>query len=623
MRTRRLTLLAALIAVASTTAQAQDIQAARDAYDQNRLAEARAGFAAVLRGQAAADEKAEATRGLARIAWIADGDMAAAEALLAPLILDREEGCRSLVMLVRFLREAELPQRAHDLSERRFGVCQEGQDRDQLIAHGALAAAHLDRAAAGPARRTGTRFDQLSPAGSLSSLVQTARLEAAVLGRDPDEAARAWSGFFWLEDGEALPAFGDVRPLFRAGLAEAAPETDREALADVLMRAGFTTAAETLLPETSAGPASERASTIRACTAFDRSVKALATEINRVMAKNPDSASLDSAAADLSNRLSDLYEATNRSIVDWPARKPTDGPIYAVNQRCNLVATFAFTGGYPGVHMGRLVRKEQRRLTDGGTATTTTFNLVDNMVVNGFQSWLWDGDKATGGWSGGGVVQVRGAYVRSALDAVALAFDPAERGRWESRQAALDASDRSRAADGSVVFLPGMAAQLRRQAIAQIEADAIGAGGDTARQLALRHFAQTLDRSIWVHEGRHSLDQARFTGDAALSGGDLEYRAKLSELALGRYPRDAFGAINNSLVGEDSAHGQGNTRVLTGYRDWISAHAEAIPGYDPDLPALMQIPKLSDDQIRSIAQGLLHDCCKDIVDLKVGPPLPQ
>jgi hypothetical protein len=463
------------------------------------------------------------------------------------------------------------------------------------------------------------RFDHLSPAGPIASAVQTSRLEAALLRRDSASALDAWNAFFWLRDGEVLPLLADAGPLLEAGLAENAPASDLEALADLLMRAGFTEASEGVLSGLPEGHASDRTTTVRSCLVFDRSVKALATGLNRRLAGSTDRASRNPLASELSERLSDLYEMTNNSILDWPARRPTDGPIYAVNQRCNLIATFGFTGGYPSVHMGRLISRERRRLTDGGTTTTTTFNLVDNMIVNGFQSWLWDGEKATGGWSGGGIVQVRGAYVRSALNTVALAYDATERSRAERDQAALDESDRASAGDGAVVFLPGMAARLRRQSIAQIHAEAIAEGGDNPRQLALLDFAQTLDRSIWIHEGRHALDQARFSGEAALPGGDLEYRAKLSELALARYPRDAFGAINNSLVGEDSAHGQGNSRVLAGYRDWIAAHPQAVPGHDPELPALMQIPKLSDDQIRSIATGLLHDCCKDIVDLKVGP----
>jgi hypothetical protein len=74
----------------------------------------------------------------------------------------------------------------------------------------------------------------------------------------------------------------------------------------------------------------------------------------------------------------------------------------------------------------------------------------------------------------------------------------------------------------------------------------------------------------------------------------------------------AFGSINDSLVNSDTSHGIANTRIMTAYADWIQAHSREIRGYDPAAPALTQLDKLTDAQLRTVAAGL--------ADFDVGAP---
>ena len=71
-----------------------------------------------------------------------------------------------------------------------------------------------------------------------------------------------------------------------------------------------------------------------------------------------------------------------------------------------------------------------------------------------------------------------------------------------------------------------------------------------------------------MHEGRHALDD-KYLKSRNFSQADLEFRAKLAEILLGKYPRMAFGSINDSLVNSDTSHGIANTRIMTAYADWI------------------------------------------------------
>lgn len=62
--------------------------------------------------------------------------------------------------------------------------------------------------------------------------------------------------------------------------------------------------------------------------------------------------------------------------------------------------------------------------------------------------------------------------------------------------------------------------------------------------------------------------------------------------------------INDQTTGGDSAHGIANARVLRAYGDWIAANSRAVAGFDPRLPPLAQLDRLSDAQMRAVARSL-------------------
>src|SRR6185503_15074771 len=103
-------------------------------------------------------------------------------------------------------------------------------------------------------------------------------------------------------------------------------------------------------------------------------------------------------------------------------------------------------------------------------------------------------------------------------------------------------------------------------------------------------FDQAMNRSgIYGHEGRHAIDKRlpeRFTP------ADLEYRAKLSEIAFSPVPRMPLAIMISPIVGDPTPHGQANARVMRGLHAWMQAHAGEIRGLDPHLPLLPQVPRL-------------------------------
>ena len=579
---------------------------AQQAYAQNRIGEAERAYRTVLDSSGDGRSRAVAARGLARIAWLGPRDVDAARDLLGHRYDGGAEDCANAIALARFLRAAgrsTIVDAPGSPDPCRGFRGQGDQLRAELIL-GDLEVMRRQPELAARARAAAVTLERgLSHLSDLVPAIQAVRLELAVAVGDAARAVAAWRRF------GVAGTRRDDSLLFSRGLAARATLADRSMLLDRLARAGFRRAAGELLAIVQAaptGPASPTVRSLAACTRFEQGVETAAEGQYRRMIGVSNRKTYDSVASELADRLTALYTAANGEITDWSARKPSDGPIYAVNQRCGITATFAFTGGFPGVHMGHAISSVRRTVRDDVTHAEVRFDLIDNMVTNGFQSWLWDGDRATGGWSGGGgVTQVRGPYIRRALEELALATADA-----------IPSPDRESAAtrsstDSAIRYLPDVEHQLAGQVAASV-ARQVGRGRpDFAEAFVARYLELDVEHAVWLHEGRHALDQARYKGDSALSAPEQEYRAKLSELAWAAMPRDAFASINDATVGDASPHGIANQRVLAGYREWIRGHGNVIGGYDSSESALRQLPRLSDDQIRDAARALLHECCAD------------
>lgn len=125
-----------------------------------------------------------------------------------------------------------------------------------------------------------------------------------------------------------------------------------------------------------------------------------------------------------------------------------------------------------------------------------------------------------------------------------------------------------------------------------------GAALGTAFERALGDM--TTESAIFAHEGRHAIDD----GLGVEGAPELEYRAKLSEVAFAPEPRLAFGGIMFANVGDATPHGQANLRVLKGLLGWMGSHAAEIRGLHRSDPLLPQLPLLSDAQLRLAVASL-------------------
>lgn len=260
------------------------------------------------------------------------------------------------------------------------------------------------------------------------------------------------------------------------------------------------------------------------------------------------------------------------------------------------------TAGYFDLHMGHSVLDEHHTVEQYGHTAEVRFILLDTMVSNGFQSWAWAYRLQHGGWAKPeAIYQVRPAYTDGPLEAWRELTDPEERRRWEEENRRRSEADLEIAARSPVAHLPGLEGRLHRAALEGLleELRTRGFEGDELRRGFLAELeAATQDSSIFAHEGRHVIDKR----EGITASPELEFRAKLSEIAFARLPRAVMSrAILGSNLGGPTPHGQANQRVAEGLVEWMEKHAEEIEGLEADRPLFPQLDRLSPKQLRRAA----------------------
>jgi hypothetical protein len=595
-------------ALAADPAPTPTLQAAGATYFQMKVAEAEAMLKAIVADpKAPARDRAGAGRGLARIQWLIDRQGDAAVASLEAARATGEDLCPTALMETRVLREAGKPEAGAALAAGRAGDCPGAaqgdrlkieQAKDQLAWAASDSAAH-DRALAA-ARTTLTGLSKL---GALAPDAARLKLDLALQTSDAAAALDAWRGFYWLTDHNAPASFElgdkDVADRFEAGLGAHATLAGEIALENLLIRGGFHTEAQRFDATRKIGKraAHEPAyAPIAVYFDFRKRFDDATLAFNRAYARGHG----DETA----------YSAQVKAIFADAATKLGGGdPETVLRKTYGLHWMEGQTGGVESVHMGHVVEDAPYEVVQYGRKGEVRFVSIDNMISNGYQSWLWDGLAATGGWSEheNDIVQIRASYTNGPLQALAT-FDPEVAKKRAVELADDEARDRDALKKGGMVFLPALQARLSDEARDQM-ADAAKAEAARTGQRFERVFLKTywdaeVGHSIYIHEGRHALDHQEFKAPHELGGAELEFRAKLSEIELARFPRMPLDNILSADVGDDTAHGVADSRIMKGFADWIEAHKGDVKGYDPAVAAAEQIDKLSDDQMRAIAKGM-------------------
>lgn len=595
----------------ATAATAAPIEEGRSAYRLYDVSRAEAVF-----GEVAADPRAsvadrgEASRELARIAWLVDGKGEAAAQRLARSLPKDPDPCPTAFLYGRILNSGP---RVSSTPERLKPWIRQCADIEPGVAE-QVTESWLRRAAATPAN---ARAALVKSAGEAwRAMPQQARdglegerqhLALGLLAGDADTALAGWRGYLWLGDKNAPQAFEEpdatVLALFRNGVRRDASPDNAMALAELLVRAGFAEEARTFAGDhrlaAVKGPLAERWRKLSLYFSMREQLISAALDHDRAYARGK----RDGEAA-YEARLASIEQAATVAL-----GRPKTETDQALHDAWGLYGTYGITNGVMSLHLGHVIIDEKRQVRQGGRTGEIRFIAIDNMIANAFSGWLADGESAPGGWATGGdtIIQVRPRYAESVLGQLALAKEGLARSRYVARTQELEAQDAALLAKTPVAYLPGMAMRLRLQAIDGLAAELRAGNPDPAtfdQRFRQAWWDRSVEASIMLHEGRHVLDQAQFKDDKALSGMELEYRAKLSELSLSANPRVPMSSIHNPMMNGQSDHGVADMRIMTAYAEWIVAHHDEVAGFDPAQPAFAQLSKLTDQQLRAVPAAL-------------------
>lgn len=433
-------------------------------------------------------------------------------------------------------------------------------------------------------------------------------LNAAVLLGDGPAMREAWGSYYLIGTGDssrgilhdARRALDAILPTWTGKTTSA---SDRTSLVRALADSRFFDAsvAVALTSGGSEGHSDPRTNELQHYARFLRGMEQITNEYYRQM--------------ELGKRDTTEWKASYSSLgaALWPSLRWTGAtPVLGaarfaaeVDARFGAYVNFGITAGYADLHYGHRVVDERRRITQYGRSADLRFVALDAMVSDGFQTWAWDGRAGHGGWATKDlIVQVRPNYAEGTLDAWSLIADSTRHALRDAEIVADSISDFARARTTPVAYFPSVAARMQRSAQMEL-LDSLRSAGFTGAQLEARFeriYGDAIqESSIFVHEGRHAIDKLK---GAVRESADLEYFAKLSELAFSPRPRLMLPGIMLANLGDRTPHGQANERIMRGLLKWMEAHPGEIRNLDVDAPLLPQLPLLTDAQLRAAARAL-------------------
>jgi hypothetical protein len=583
------------VAISSPVAAA-GLAEAMSAYRSNRVAQAERMLSEVAQDAAAPDaDRAEARRALARIDWMARGETDAAVAALQATP-SGEGRCAVMVAALSVFREAGAGAAMIDSAESVDAECRP-RDAEALRVERARIHMAMARTASGAERArqltlAASQLDAIDAALARTPNVAGPRLALALAQRNAAAAFASWRNYYWLTDADAPQALagysGRVERIFADGLRPDATDGDVIGLIGMLARAGFADDARLLADQTDIAA--------RAADNADwRGLQVYFTLVSTVR-----EATLRANREIINGGSANWYVGAIRAA----AAQAMSGigrsgdPQLVLAEAFGIYGTVGETSGYPSLHAGHLVQDQRMQTEQYGRRGEVRFIVIDNMLANGYESWLWDGWAESGGWSSDGhvIVQVRSAYTGGPVNALRRTRPGPARDRFIAETERQAGAERTALGRDGVAELPATGNRLTQQVYDRLAARF---GGDDDAFIA-EVWRATNQYSIEAHEGRHALDHANEPG---LSDAQLEFRAKLSQIIFADYPRLGLGSVAGQPI-NNTPHGVGNRRVLEGYRAWMRAHRSEIAGFDASQPTLSQLDRLSDEQIVAAARSM-------------------
>jgi len=606
MRLRHVMPLSALSLLPRVGGDGRAIDRARAAYMATALDTAAHAYHEVIATDTTSADRVEAFTTLANIAWRIHRDTITAARLLDTSVTVAGGQVASLQERARMLTEFGQYAEAERIAREAVSVT--GSAADSLLALETLATTLFQHASDA---RSGRRPSPDSLAAVVVRLKDVVRrspgsmdparllVRGGALTRDGDAILEGWRSYYLIDTGDSLRGpLASPRHTLETNLAGhrgSFGNARAAATAVALAGSGFIDEAALLARDRQTRALDARLPAIIIYHDFVDTIVQTTNEYYRQIALGHG----DSAAwqRDVERQERALWSRVTGHTA--PGSASMDSVASWLDHRFGAMVNIGNTAGQLDLHMGHRVVDDHHTVRQYGHEATVRLVVLDGMVSNGYQTWVWDGRASHGGWGTENlIVQIRAGYVAQPIFFWHRMTEPSNFASLAQRIVTDSTADATNAADHPTAYFASIPERMRRDGL-QALLDSLTRSGDSGPALESafeREYGRDLvESSIFAHEGRHAIDHALHLD---LTPADLEFRGKLSEVAFAPRPRLALDAIVSPNIGDASPHGQANARIMQGLLAWMTAHASEIAHLDPRAPMLMQLPLLTDDQLR-------------------------
>jgi len=297
---------------------------------------------------------------------------------------------------------------------------------------------------------------------------------------------------------------------------------------------------------------------------------------------------------------------------EWTTGEPPEFSLNNVeseiDKRFGAAIRIGNSNGWFSITWGHKVIEYSTSIEQYGLKANLVFRSLDYMMSNGFIGWYFSSLGTIGGWQSDNLVyQVRPRYLSGPNIAWTNVSNSEAVLKQEEKIKEDMKNDVLMAAEEEISIFLGMLAQIKFKSQFNLLKDIKKTGytGDELQQEFKAAFQKlTFENEILSHEGRHLIDRIVEKEQGVKYGQEeLEYRAKLSEIAFSKYPFMALGSIFHGGI-DNSPHGMANERLAKELYNWMDKNWQEVKGIDANLPKNMQLSKLTDEQLVSIIRFL-------------------
>lgn len=281
---------------------------------------------------------------------------------------------------------------------------------------------------------------------------------------------------------------------------------------------------------------------------------------------------------------------------------------YEIDKRFGASVRIGNANGWFSITWGHKVFEHEGSIEQYGIKTAIITRSLDYLISNGYRGWYNNNSGIIGGWQSDNIVyQVRPVYLTGPYNAWINISDSVKLSDWKKNIAAGIEKDKLFAKNDETVIFPGMLAKITYKSRLDLFNDLINKGlsGEALKNRFMSEYETlSFENSITAHEGRHLIDHQIAKEKAlTLTPEELEFRAKLSEIAFAKYPFMALASILAHGIGS-SPHGIANKRLITGLYHWIETNGNKVEGIRTDLPKGAQLDLLTNEQLIAAVRSM-------------------